>query len=254
MNKLINIGAWVVFGYALIVSVSHIIHTGLMIGLPTHEAYTAWIVVDIMFLLGKAGRSSKRAGIRKAGLWLMLFGGSLSLTANIAAGPTVGAKIWGVVVVAAMLAAETYAARLTAERAGEAEPADKVIPQADADAAVAAAVAIVQAEAATLMAEIEHATRAAVVAELTARFDAEREATATAAAEVAAARAQQRRNGNAARALAATSPNMKPAQLAKATGVSASTAAKILADVTATAPVSPGRVPVTELNADMAAA
>lgn len=250
MNKLINVGAWIVFFYALGVSVSHIIHTGLMIGLPTHEAYTAWIVVDIMFLLGKAGRSSRRAGTRKAGLWLMLFGGTLSLTANIAAGPTAGAKIWGVVVVAAMVAAETYAARLTAERSDDADPADDLVAKADADAAVAAAVAIVQAEAKALMAQIERATRDAVTADMTAQMDAERAANA----DAAAARAQQRRNGNAARALAATAPGMKASQLAKATGVSPSTAAKILTEIAATAPVSPGRVPTIELNADMAAA
>lgn len=56
----------------------------------------------------------------------------------------------------------------------------------------------------------------------------------------AATRAAQKRNAAAARALAAaTYPAMKPAQLAKATGVSRSTAKKILDELALPIPVSP---------------
>lgn len=77
--------------------------------------------------------------------------------------------------------------------------------------------------------------------------------TAAAAAVAAAARTASRKAADAARKLAIASPAMRPGQLAKATGVSPSTAGKILRAVRSTAPVSPGRVPVTELNASMAA-
>lgn len=55
----------------------------------------------------------------------------------------------------------------------------------------------------------------------------------------------QRANGEKARDLAAVAPSMKASQLAKATGVSPSTAKKILDEVRSTAPTSPGHGPVS---------
>lgn len=56
----------------------------------------------------------------------------------------------------------------------------------------------------------------------------------------AAIRTAQRKAVDAARLLAAKSPTMRPAELARATSVSAGTAGRILKTVRATAPVSPG--------------
>jgi hypothetical protein len=68
-------------------------------------------------------------------------------------------------------------------------------------------------------------------------------------ASAATIRATQKRNAAAARKVAAESPALTPAQLAKATGVSRSTAAKILNDLAAVAPVSPGHGPVSAPSA-----
>jgi len=148
MNKLINTGVWVVFLYTMGVSISHVIATGGAIGLPSFEAATAWVVVDIVFLLGKAGRSPHRSeGIRKGGLVLMLFGGTLSLFCNVYAGPTLGAKIWGVVVVIAMIVTESYGSKLVGESANR--PAIVTVDEMNANIQAAIAAAQAQADAAT---------------------------------------------------------------------------------------------------------
>ena len=66
--------------------------------------------------------------------------------------------------------------------------------------------------------------------------------------------AARRSNADKARALAAASPNLTATQLAALAGVSWKTASNILKKVTpVSGPVSPGAVPTSELNADMAA-
>lgn len=93
-----------------------------------------------------------------------------------------------------------------------------------------------------------------IVAEwYSAKLEAKQATTDDDTAAVTKTKAAQRKATEAARKLAAKSPTMRPAELARATGVSPSTAGKILKAVRGTAPVSPGRVPVTELNASMAA-
>lgn len=182
MNRLVNTIALVVMIYSIAVSTTHIVETSLMIGLVGWQAFTSPLLVDAVFLLGKLGRSKRyedRPGVRKGALALMVFGGGLSLTCNLAAGANWGQRIHGVVVVVVMVWVESFAAKLV--ESGRAVVA--MVTQAQADTAVADAIAIVTAkmaameqqlrtEAADLVAEAERVTRDAMAAQ----FETERAA------------------------------------------------------------------------------
>lgn len=113
MNKLVNSIAFVVLLYSITVSTTHIVETSLMIGLAGWQAFTSPLLVDAVFALGKLGRSKRLPpAVRKSAFRMMLFGGGLSLTCNIAAGHGIGQRAHGVVVVLVMVWVESFAAKL----------------------------------------------------------------------------------------------------------------------------------------------
>lgn len=66
----------------------------------------------------------------------------------------------------------------------------------------------------------------------------------TPAVDMTAVRAAAKKNADRARKLAAATPTMRPSELARACGINAGTAGRILKAVRATAPVSPGHGPI----------
>ena len=113
MNKLVNTIAAVVLLYSIAVSTTHIIETSVMIGLARWQAYTSPLLVDAVFALGKLGRAKRFPdAVRRSAFKMMLFGGALSLTCNIAAGDNLGQQIHGAVVVLVMVWVESFAAKL----------------------------------------------------------------------------------------------------------------------------------------------
>lgn len=97
--------------YALFVSITHITHVATWLGIPGWQAKTAWILVDVVALVGKVlqmtkyfGQSTNRVGTR-----LMFFSGSISLACNIFSGVlegSAGAAGWGAFVVMMFLVLE----------------------------------------------------------------------------------------------------------------------------------------------------
>lgn len=87
-----------------------------------------------------------------------------------------------------------------------------------------------------------------------AKIQQEADTAGTVTVAAPASRKAQKSNADKARRLATENPNLKAGPLAKLTGVAYSTAKKILDEAKVAAhPVSPGSIPTTELNADMAA-
>jgi len=194
----IRVVVWVFMIGAAVISFTHIVETGHMLGLGW-EAIAAPFLIDGIALVGKVSMLPRfSAKFRKSGRTLLMLGGTLSLACNIAAGHNNGQRAFGVLVVVGFMALESHAAKADRTAIAEVPVAAPVVDQT-------------------------------------------------------AVRTVQRKATDAARKLAAKSPTMRPAELARATGVSPSTAGKILKAVRGTAPVSPGRVPVDELNASMAA-
>jgi len=184
----IRVVVWVFMIGAAVISFTHIVETGHMLGLGW-EAIAAPFLIDGIALVGKVSmlpRFSDR--FRKSGRYLLMMGGTLSLACNVAAGHNHGQRAFGVLVVVGFMALESHAAK------------------ADASAIV--------------------------------------DTTPEPAVDHAAVKAAQRKASDAARKLAAKSPTMRPAELARATGINAGTAGRILKAVRATAPTSPGRGPI----------
>lgn len=97
---------------AALVSFSHIIDVAHTLGLGW-EAYTVPFIVDGLAVLGMIGRSSKFAeSTQKAGLRLTAGAGLISLACNVMAGDNRGQQAYGVLIVAAFVAAEWYAMKL----------------------------------------------------------------------------------------------------------------------------------------------
>jgi hypothetical protein len=93
-------------------SFSHIVALGYQVGMGW-QSWLAPAFVDGLALLGRMGMSKRfSARTRRAGHRLMLGAGTLSLGANIAAGHTVGTRVFGAMVVAGFVIAEWYAGQL----------------------------------------------------------------------------------------------------------------------------------------------
>lgn len=189
----IRVVVWTFMVGAAVISFTHIIDTGHMLGLGW-EAVVAPFLIDGIAIVGKVSMLPRFAEpFRKSGKALLMLGGTLSLAANIAAGDNWGKRAFGVLVVVGFMALENHATK-----------ADR-----------------------TAIAEVEPVT----------------------VIDAAAIRTAQKKAADAARTLAAKSPSMRPAELARATGVSAGTAGRILKAVQAIAPVSPGHGPVSAPSA-----
>jgi len=78
------------------------------------QAWTVPFLLDGVALMGKLGRSRRFASATQgAGLWLMVFGGLLSLAANVAAGENTGQRVYGALLVVGFLLVEWYAGKLS---------------------------------------------------------------------------------------------------------------------------------------------
>lgn len=91
----------------------HIVETSHKLGLDW-EAWTVPFLIDGIALMGKLGRSNRFAAkTQRAGMRLMLFGGTLSLAANVYAGDNAGQRAYGVLLVVGFLVVEWYAGKLS---------------------------------------------------------------------------------------------------------------------------------------------
>jgi hypothetical protein len=119
----INVVVWLFMLTAIAFSTSHIIETSHRLGL-TFEAFAVPVFVDGIALVGKLSmlpRFSRR--FRRSGLKLLMFGGILSLAANVYAGHTIGQKAFGVLVVAGFMILEGHVVKAADKVAAIAAPA-----------------------------------------------------------------------------------------------------------------------------------
>jgi hypothetical protein len=116
--------SWIVLVYAMVMSSSHIIETSLKIGLTGWAAYTSPILIDAVAAVGKLGRLERFTdATRRSSLWLFLFGGAMSLTANVYAGENLGQRIHGVLVVVVYVWLESHITKLKLRPVPVDEPA-----------------------------------------------------------------------------------------------------------------------------------
>lgn len=116
---------------ALAISFGHIVTASEMLGLHGFEAYTVPFAIDGFAVLGMIGRSHRFApATRRIGFRLQAGAGALSLVCNVYAGTSLGARLYGALIVVAFVVAESYAERL--------RPAPVVAPVVVDDAAVRA--------------------------------------------------------------------------------------------------------------------
>jgi hypothetical protein len=121
-----------------VISFMHIVHTSAMLGL-TWERWTVPFLVDGFAGLGLIGRSARfAASTRRAGTVITIGSGLLSLACNVAAGSTIGGRIYGVLIVVVFVAAEWYGTKLVP--AAVAPTADEIAAEALAAKRSAAAV------------------------------------------------------------------------------------------------------------------
>ena len=112
----INAVVWLFLLTAVVFSTSHIIETSHRLGL-TYEAFAVPVFVDGIALVGKLSMLPRfSAKLRRSGLRLLMFGGTLSLAANVYAGHNLGQKAFGVLVVAGFMLLEGHAVKVVADR------------------------------------------------------------------------------------------------------------------------------------------
>jgi hypothetical protein len=107
----IRVVVWIFMIGAAAISTRHIVHVSQMLGLGW-ESYTVPAFVDGIAVVGKASmlpRFSQR--FRRSGFRLLMFGGLLSLAANVAAGSNWGQRAFGVLVVAGFMLLESHATK-----------------------------------------------------------------------------------------------------------------------------------------------
>lgn len=112
---------------ALAASYTHIVHLFGMLGLHGWQAWTAPAFVDGFALLGRLARSRQFAAeTRRTGLRVQIIATSVSFIANVVAGDSIGARIFGAMVVIGYVVAELLAERMhPATTKAEAEKAKR---------------------------------------------------------------------------------------------------------------------------------
>lgn len=119
----IRIVVWIFLIGAALISTSHIVHVSQMLGLGW-ESYTVPAFVDGIAIVGKVSMLPRfSTAFRKSGFRLLMFGGVLSLAANVAAGRNWGERAFGVLVVAGFMILESHATK--ADRTAVAQPEGK---------------------------------------------------------------------------------------------------------------------------------
>lgn len=121
--------SWIVLIYAMSMSSSHIITAAFKIGLVGIAAYTAPLLVDAVAVVGKLGRLERfTEACRRSSLKLLLFGGLMSLVANVYAGENLGQQIHGVLVVVVALWIESHITKLKLKAVDEPAEETKTEP------------------------------------------------------------------------------------------------------------------------------
>lgn len=108
-------------------------------GVYPQYAWTAPIFIDGLMYMGKLGQHHRvPADGRKAGKFLMAFGGLLSLSANVAVGENWGMRAYGALVVIGFVVAEWFSTKLSkvlkADEEIETQRVKYVVTQAERDA------------------------------------------------------------------------------------------------------------------------
>lgn len=133
---------WVFMITAAVISFSHIVKAGHMLGLDS-EAYLAPLFIDGLAIVGKVSMMDRfKKPFRDSGKKLLMLGGALSLAANVGAGDNWGKRAFGVLVVAGFMYLENHLTKAgqdaVAEPVQAAKPAPKRLTQAEKDARNAA--------------------------------------------------------------------------------------------------------------------
>ncbi len=104
----IRIVVWVFLVAAAGISTTHIIESGMRLGLGW-ESYTLPMFVDGVAVVGKLSMLPRFSrAFRRSGFRLLMAGGTLSLAANIYAGHNLGQRAFGVVVVGGFMLLESH--------------------------------------------------------------------------------------------------------------------------------------------------
>lgn len=119
----IRLIVWVFMIGAAAISTRHIVQTAGMLGLGW-ERFTVPAFVDGIAIVGKTSMLPRFSpAFRRSGFRLLMFGGTLSLAANVAAGANWGQRSFGVLVVAGFMILESHATK--ADRKTAEAPAPK---------------------------------------------------------------------------------------------------------------------------------
>lgn len=98
---------------AMVISYTHIVHLFNMLGLTGWQSWIAPAFVDGFTMMGLLGRSEQfSASTRRTGLRLQIAATLVSFVANVAAGESIGARIFGALVVIGYVVAEWYSDQL----------------------------------------------------------------------------------------------------------------------------------------------
>jgi len=107
----IRVVVWIFMIGAAVISTRHIVHVSQWLGLGW-ESYTVPAFVDGIAIVGKISMLPRFSpAFRRSGFRLLMFGGLLSLAANVTAGHTWGARGFGVLVVAGFMILESHATK-----------------------------------------------------------------------------------------------------------------------------------------------
>lgn len=121
---------WIFMIGAAVISTRHIVHISQTLGLGW-EAYTVPAFIDGIAIVGKVSMLARFSdSFRRSGFKLLMFGGVLSLAANVAAGNNWGERGFGVLVVAGFMLLESHAVKAT--RTAVAVPAGRKLDPAEA--------------------------------------------------------------------------------------------------------------------------
>lgn len=124
----INVVIWIFLVTAVAFSTSHIIETSHRLGL-TYEAFAVPVFVDGIALVGKLSMLPRFSPkLRRSGLRLLMFGGTLSLAANVYAGHNLGQRAFGVLVVAGFMLLEGHMVKVLADKVVKVPAAAPVSP------------------------------------------------------------------------------------------------------------------------------
>lgn len=163
---------WALMLLAAYVSASHIMHTSEMLGLSGWYVYTTPLFIDLIAVAGKLSmmaRFNEYPAFQRSGKWMLMLGGVLSLSANIAAGSNWGERGYGILVVGGFMLLENHATKAAGKATVEqVDPAEAARQQAIAEAEAQ--------QAAEEAAEAARRSESAKKAAATRKENAEREA------------------------------------------------------------------------------